>query len=548
MSEHHYWADRMADEIIERSERDPLLKTLVEKNGYFVYDEKTPSGEIHIGSGRGWVIHDVLAKALRQRGKRARFVLSSDDYDPLDKPVKGMPEFDKYLGVPFKNIPSPIPGFKSWADYYFTQSTSKFAEWGIEADLESTGEEYRKGTFNEAIRAVLNNTGKVQAIFERIYGKPYERIPFNPICEKCGKIGTTVTTHWDPHKEIVTYTCAEDLVKWARGCGHIGHVSPFNGAGKLPWKVEWAAKWPSKGVIVETAGKDHFTKGGSRTVAIAISSEVLCYPPPYPSTATEEGPGYEFFNIGGKKMSTSRGVGASFASITEHIPAKILRFLVVSYKPHAVIDFDPSRKDDLLLLYDRYDTAERVYFGEEESDRAQELKRIYEFAQIGKLLQKMPPQITLRHAGIVVQIVGESDDDAIALLQRRGEIPQALSTAEVAYLNDRLAAARKWILEFAPAREKFRVQEIVPAQVKERLSEQQKAGAHDLAAFLRKRPCTEQELFEEFYAICERRGIPNTEFFKGIYLILLGQEWGPKLANLILTLGEERVAALLAQA
>jgi len=101
--EHQYWADRMADEIIERVEHDPVLKKIVTKTGYFVYDEKTPSGEIHIGSGRGWVIHDVLAKALRDKGKKARFVLSSDDMDPFDKPVKGKPEYDKYLGVPFRN-------------------------------------------------------------------------------------------------------------------------------------------------------------------------------------------------------------------------------------------------------------------------------------------------------------------------------------------------------------------------------------------------------------------------------------------------------------
>jgi len=51
-------------------------------------DEKTPSGSIHIGSGRGWVIHDAIAKALRDKGVKARFILSSDDMDPLDKPSK----------------------------------------------------------------------------------------------------------------------------------------------------------------------------------------------------------------------------------------------------------------------------------------------------------------------------------------------------------------------------------------------------------------------------------------------------------------------------
>ncbi len=187
-SVHEYWADRMADEIIARVEADEFLSRIVEETGYFVYDEKTPSGDIHVGSGRGWVIHDVLAKALRQKGRRARFVLSSDDLDPLDKPIKGRPEWDEYLGIPFRNIPSPVEGYASFADYYFTKATEKFPEWGIEADLESTGEEYEKGTFNKAIKTCLDNHERIRAIFERIYDKPYDRLPFNPICERCGRI------------------------------------------------------------------------------------------------------------------------------------------------------------------------------------------------------------------------------------------------------------------------------------------------------------------------------------------------------------------------
>jgi len=545
-SVHEYWADRMADDIIARVEADPFLKNIVKKTGYFVYDEKTPSGDIHIGSGRGWVIHDVLAKALREKGKDARFVLSSDDYDPFDKPINGKPEYDQYLGMPFKNIPSPVEGYESFADYYFTQVTTKFPEWGLTVELASTGEDYQNGIFNAAIKTALDNYQQIQKIFERIYDKPYEKIPFNPICESCGKIATTTVTAWDPEKDVITYECKDGIVTWANGCGHTGTMSPYNGNGKLPWKVEWAAKWPSKNVIVETAGKDHFTKGGSRTVSIAISAEVFQYPPPWPSTATEEGPGYEFFNLGGKKMSTSRGLGVSFAGVTDHVPAKILRFLMVSYKPTSVIDFDPARKDDLLLLYDRYDHAERVYFEKEDDDRTVELSRTYVFAQTGPLLTEFPPQIGLRHAGVVVQIARD-DAEAIRLLQADGELPTTLSDEHVAYLAERFAAARSWLREFAPEREKFSVQETVTQDVKGQLSSGQKNALALLAAKLGHHEYDSLSLFQEFYKICEEAGIPNTEFFTGAYLVLLGKTQGPKLANLILILGKDRVTKLFTQ-
>ncbi|MDD9953157.1 MAG: lysine--tRNA ligase [Candidatus Woesearchaeota archaeon] len=539
-----FWADKMVDDIIARVEADPTLQKLVEQGGYFVYDEKTPSGEIHIGSGRGWVIHEILAKILRERGKKAVFVLSSDDHDPFDKPIKGKPEYDQYLGMSFRDIPSPVEGYKSWGHYYFAKVTDKFKEYGMDVELASTGDDYEAGVFNDATKKILDKYTDVQNIFEEIYEKPYEKIPFNVRCENCKKVATTLATKWDG--EFVHYECKDGVVKWANGCGHSGKISPYNGNGKFPWKVEWAMKWPSKGVIVETAGKDHFTKGGARTISIRISDRVLGYPPPWPSTATEEGPGYEFFNVGGKKMSTSKGMGSSFAELPEHVPAKILRYLMVRSKPSSVIDFDPSRKDDLLLIYDQYDMTERVYFGKEESERAQELKRIYEFSQIGPILKEFPPQITLRHAAVAAQIASKNDD-AIALLQK-GDVPAELSKEHVAYLNERLDAARMWLREFAPENEKFSVQETVSSEIKEQLTEKQQAAAADVKTFLEAGDHDEQTLFEEFYKICEKHEIKNSEFFKGMYLILLAKTRGPKLAGLIVAIGKEKVLALLEQA
>ncbi|MFC1769377.1 lysine--tRNA ligase, partial [Nanoarchaeota archaeon] len=289
-----HWADQIAFEVKNRVEADPVLKKIVKEKGYIVLDEKTPSGTIHIGSGRGWVISDAIAKAMRDAGMKGRFILSSDDIDPMDKMPSYLDKsFNQYMGIPFRNIPSPVKGYESYADYYFMQCIEKFEEWGIDAEIESTGKMYESGIFNNAIKTVLDNSNKIKNIFERIYDKPYDKLAFNPICEKCGKIGSTLATNWDPEKELLTYKCDENLVNWAKGCGHEGTLSPYDGNGKLPWKVEWAAKWISIGVPCELAGKDHFTKKGSRDVSVAISNEVFDFPPPYPSTRKSIGKGYE---------------------------------------------------------------------------------------------------------------------------------------------------------------------------------------------------------------------------------------------------------------
>ena len=162
--EDSFWADQFAEDAIERVENNKFLKDVVKKKGFYVVmDEKTPSGTIHIGSGRGWVIHDAIAKALRDKGVKAKFILSSDDTDTLDKPSKELSneENEKYRGMSFRDIPSPVPGYKHFGDYYFRQCTDLFPNFGIEAELESTGDEYYKGSFNKTIKIALDNADKI---------------------------------------------------------------------------------------------------------------------------------------------------------------------------------------------------------------------------------------------------------------------------------------------------------------------------------------------------------------------------------------------------
>ncbi|NTV23145.1 MAG: lysine--tRNA ligase [Nanoarchaeota archaeon] len=543
-----HWADQIAEEVIARVENDPKLKKLVEKNGYFVYDEKTPSGTIHIGSGRGWVIHDAIAKALRDKGVEARFVLSSDDMDPLDKPSKELSAEDniRYMGVPFRYIPSPYPGFSSFGDYFFRQVTDVFPQFGIQAELESTGEEYEKGTFNKTIKIALDNADKIQKIYSDLYGDEVAaatKLPFNVKCPQCNRIATTVALEWDSKKEAIYFECRDDVVKWAKGCGHKAWISPYNGNGKFPWKVEWAAKWPSKGVIVETAGKDHFTKGGSRTIACRIAVDVFDYPPPYPSVGYATGPGYEFFTVGGKKMSTSKGQGVGFAESVKFAPAPMLRYMLVRSRPNSVIDFQAYGTNDLILLYERYDTAEKIYFGKEDLGEKENIKqkRIYELSQVGKIPKRMPPQVSLVHAATLVQIFSDFDG-CIDSLKESGHIYADATKEEIGYVKDRLAFAKHWVEEFADENYKFTVQQKLQDVV---LTESQKSSLRLLAERLKKGKWTEQTLFEEFYKICrDEVKIDPKDFFKAAYLVILNKEKGPKLAPFLITLRQRAISLL----
>jgi lysyl-tRNA synthetase class 1 len=545
-----YWTDKVAEDVKRRVAASAKLKKIVKERGYIVYDEKTPSGPIHVGSARGWLIHDVIAKTMRSHGMKARFVLSSDDIDPMDGLPKSLdPEkWRKYMGVPLRNIPSPDSGYESYADYFFRQCTDKFKEFNIEAELERTGDRYDNGDFNTAIKTILDNVDKVRKIYERLYGKTIasEKLPFQPICEKCGKIGTTFVYEWDAKNEVVKYECEPDMVEWAKGCGHKGEISPYNGGGKLPWKVEWAAKWPTVGVVCETAGKDHFTRGGSRSVAVAIAVEVLDYPPPWPSTTKrvgkdyDIGKGYEFFLVGGKKMSSSKGIGASFVEVGDMLPEEMLRFLMIKSRPETTIDFTPEG-NTIPFLFRDFDKTENIYFGKEDtSDRDKHnAKRVYELT-VKQAPKRKPYRIPFDFAAMLVQALPKESrtESVIGILQRTGHVKQ-LTPAEKKILESTLSYASTWVEKFAHENMKLKVAENIPKEAS-KLSSQQKKALKSLAEFLEKER-TDKEIWDKIRSAAENAEIKSQEIFQAAYIALLGRDYGPRLVPFIQSLDRELV-------
>ena len=147
-------------------------------------------------------------------------------------------------------------------------------------------------------------------------------------------------------------SAARDLVTWATRLRHSGWVSPFGGRAKLPWNLEWAAQWSLFGVTIEPCGKDLATAGGSRDRSDAIAREVFEREPPLNVP-------YEFLNIGGKKMSTSKGRGAAAHEIVEVLPPEQLRFLFLRPRPNQAIEFDPDGTDAIPRLFDEFDRLAR---------------------------------------------------------------------------------------------------------------------------------------------------------------------------------------------
>jgi len=299
-------------------------------------------------------------------------------------------------------------------------------------------------------------------------------------------------------------------------------------------------------VVCETAGKDHFTRGGSRSVAVAIAVEVLDYPPPWPSTAKrvgkdyDIGKGYEFFLVGGRKMSTSKGIGVSFVDVGNILPAEMLRFLMIKGRPETTIDFTPEG-NTIPFLFRDFDKVEGIYFGKEDASARDKnnAKRIYELT-VKSPPKKKPYRIPFDFAAMLVQAMPKKGRTARVseILKRIGHV-KALTATEKKILESTLNYAETWVESFAPEEMKLSITESVPADAAG-LSAQQKKALADLAEFLEKNR-TDKEIWDKIRKVGKSAGTTPEKVFQAAYIALLGRDYGPRLVPFIQSLGKEFV-------
>jgi len=505
-----YWADSLAKEIKKR------------KFPYeWVDDMKTPSGRIHVGALRGVIIHDLIHRALKDINIKTTYSYIINDHDPMDNLPVYLSEkkYFPYMGKPFFMIPSPVKGFSNFARYFAQEFIDIFNTLGAKPLIIWSSELYKSGKMDAVIKEALDQAPQILKIYQQIAGYPQKRkgwLPFQVICPKCGKVGTTEAFDWDG--KTVAFECLPHLVSWAQGCGFKGRISPFGGKGKLLWKVDWPAHWKVIGVTIEAAGKDHFSAGGSRDMAVAFCQQIFKIEPPF-------GFGYEFFLIKGKKMSSSKGLGSSAAELAEVIPPELLRFLMARTHYKRIIDFDPG---DYTIpdLFDEYDRCAQEFW---QSSRESDLGRIFELSQVNQPLKKAVFLPRFRSVATYIQMPNLN-----IKIQFEKEKGEKLDTKEEKILNQRIKYAQIWVERYAPEEFIFKIQEKLPKAV-EKLSAKQKQYLNQVALLIKKSWKDEKELENGLYETARKLDLPPGEAFGAIYLILLGKPYGPRATALLLS-------------
>ena len=536
-----FWADKLASAISERKKFHYLSKSFSKPKTFVVKTSASISGVLHIGRLSDTIRSESVVRALQDRGEKAELIWVAEDMDPLRKVPKGIPpSYEKYLGMPVTDIPDPDGCHKSYAEHNTTkyfEVLDKFV--GVKMKKYSTREEYKKGSFTPYIKKLLASLSQLKEIQNKYRSSPLAKdwSPWQPICDKCGKIITPRILNFDGKK--VEYECRDyDFeTKTAHGCGHRGENDPMKGKGKLVWKSEWAAEWALWKVSSEGAGKEYQVPGSAWWVNTEICEHILDFPAPEPIF-------YEHIMIDGQKMSASLGNVIYPADWLRAAPPELLRFF---YNKRLMKTRSFSWRD-MPLFYDDYDAHEKVFFGEKELENKKEeahMKRLFELSQLSKSRrhQKLP----FAFAALVVQTYDPEKDAkrALKIFESTGHL-QKVNAEDKKYLKQLLIYAKNW-LDFMPEM-KLEIAEKVSPEIKRELSAQEKKAISSLASFLQKtKELDGEKLQTEIYGTAKACGVHPKRLFELLYRIIINKTHGPKLGPFIVALGSERVAKLLAQ-
>lgn len=509
-----HWADQYAERVVrEKGEKDL----------YTAASGITPSGTVHIGNFREIISVDLVVRALRDRGKKVRFIYSWDDFDVFRKVPKNMPKpevLEAYLRFPIDFVPDTTEESESYARHNELEVEKTLPIVGIYPEYIYQSKQYRQHVYAKAMRETLLKKEEMRKALDEYRTEPLSEdwMPISQFCEECQK-DTTKVTDWDGDWHI-SYECSS--------CGNKAKTDlRETSLAKLPWRLDWPMRWVHEGVDFEPAGKDHHSEGGSFDTSRLV---VAVYGGAAPTSFQ-----YDFLSIKGRggKISSSSGEVVSLPDVLEVYTPEVTRYLFASTRPNA--EFAISFDLDVLKIYEDYDKTQRIYYGILEAKNAEataKQKRIYELSQANGAPEKMPYDISFRHLTTLAQIF---EGDAHKVIEELGDVEDHQKER----LAQKIQCAFAWVRNFAPEDFKF--------ALRQKGESPNTPAIKDLVSHLleNKDKLEEKELNNAIYNIARENGMEPVDFFKVVYVALIEKEQGPKLARFIMTLGVDRVVNLL---
>ena len=551
-----HWADEAAAKIIREKG---------EKELYTCASGITPSGTVHIGNFREIISVELVVRALRDMGKKTRFIYSWDEYDVFRKVPENMPkrdELNNYLRFPITVVPDPWERDSSYARHHEVEVEKVLPLVGIDPEYLYQAANYRACKYAEGIRRAMEKRDVLKNILDKFRDEDHkiqgEWWPVSVFCEKCNKDETDIDG-WDGEWGL-SYHC--------NSCGNKETIDVRkSGAAKLVWRVDWPMRWEYEKVDFEPAGKDHHSQGGSFDTARHVARDVYNWDAPVTFR-------YDFIGIKGTpgKMSSSKGKVIDLPDVLRVYTPEVTRYLFAGTRPNT--EFTISFDLDVIKIYEDYDKTERIAWKMEDAkDESTYLKekRIYELSQVnvgsdGKTAMPgiRPFQVPFRHLCNLIQIADGDIDKALAglgaaanfaLTSNPGSASESnltpesgLAPEQIPALRSRAVCAKYWVEECAPEEFRFKLKD-----AGEEPSPALGAAEKDAIRSLRDKLIAKIETFtddkscaEAIYKIAEEQGMEGKALFRAAYQALIGKDQGPRLANFLRSISKERLLGILA--
>ena len=519
-----HWSDVVAQRLSERGQK------------HIVSTGITPSGEFHIGHLREILTGDMIAKAAKKAGLDVEFVFIVDSADPLRKVYSFLDDsYSTYIGHQLKQIPPPNaegrPDMErfdqgiSYADHFLEPFRQALEQIDVRPRFIDNYEAYADGNFAETARIACNNADKIREIIERVSSRELSEdwFPWNPIDSKGSIDGIRVTGWNDP------------IVSWIDTEGNEGTSDVTKGEGKLPWRIDWPAKWAWIGVTMEPFGKDHGAAGGSYDTGKEI---VELFGKAAPVDLT-----YEWISLRGQgAMSSSSGNTIGPLEALSLVPPEILRYLVASTKPNKAIEFDTGM--GLVNLADEFErTTARDFSIEMQKEGLSRRQTVaIEDANTALELSLISPleetsKVTFRHLAMLAQ-TKSNDEDVWNSLGLAGSVAQSMI--------DRLDRMRTWIQSrHFPDELRITILEEPDVEAVGRLDGENLAILPTLVEALEACEWDASSIQSTISNTAKSQDMSPRHAYRALYLCIMGAERGPRLPTILTELDQSTIVNLL---
>jgi lysyl-tRNA synthetase class 1 len=535
-----HWIRDIVDEVLER---DP--------DQYLIVTGKSMSGSVHSGFMKEIIIADAIKRELLALGKDAKSVFISDDFDPIRSfPPSLTLSPEEYMGVPYSDAPDPHGCCESLGTHWTNELVETFPEFGVDPEVVFQSKLYETKEMMDAVRICLNHTETIREILIEYVARDFDDnqkaeyiesmktwYPVSVICPKCGRLQSGGKGSIVPNR-VTSYNAESDEVSYkCEHCGHSETAKLDKLRVKLSWRVDWPAKWYVMKTTCEPAGKDHAVKGGSYDTGLEMSRRVFGW----------EGPvkvPFEWVRLGGRDMGTSRGYVFTPREWLNIAPPELFRYMVLRTDPEKANNIQTELIPDLV---DIYETFERSYYGFDDVDsEKQELAKVlYPLTEVRPVSDEYIPKLSFKFAVVTSQLQGILSEDTIMqrcydVMKKQHNLSE-ISPELQSLIPTRLSRAFHWARDFGSERDKVEVPETVPKEIRDTLTDNDKAFLRSFVEILKGDPLDDEELQGKVFATAREVGLKDKRAFVVLYRILISRKSGPRLGGFLNLLGNEWV-------